>query len=171
MAFGPLDAATGAIVWERKLNAPTGAVSSPIVAGGSVYVLTDDGTMLALDAATGGLRWRVDGLGNVTSGTSALADGIIYVPSREGRLWAIDAETGTILWTSDVADELTSSVSVANGVVYVGSRAGTAYAFDSTTGEVLWTTTAGGATSTPIVVDGRVYFASFDEHVYAYGLP
>src|SRR5438876_5270461 len=62
-----LDAATGAIVWERKLNAPTGAVSSPIVAGGSVYVLTDDGTMLALDAATGGLRWRVDGLGNVTS--------------------------------------------------------------------------------------------------------
>ena len=167
-----LDAATGAIVWERKLNGPAGTASSPIVAGGRVYVLMDNGTMLALDAATGVPLWRVDGLAHeVASATSAIADGIIYVPSREGRLWAIDAETGTILWTSDVADELTSSVSVANGVVYVGSLGGTAYAFDAAKGDVLWTATAGGAISTPIVADGVVYFASFDEHVYAYGLP
>jgi outer membrane protein assembly factor BamB len=36
---------------------------------------------------------------------------------------------------------------------------------------VLWATTVGGTVGEPIVADGRLYFASLDDHVYAYGLP
>ena len=50
-----LDAATGAVRWAHRTDGPVG--SSPAVAGGVVYVGSDDFSVYALDAATGAVRW------------------------------------------------------------------------------------------------------------------
>ncbi|MFD0901763.1 outer membrane protein assembly factor BamB family protein [Actinomadura sediminis] len=50
-----LDARTGEPVW---CGAPPGVpVGSPVGAGGAVHVVTGDGTIVALEAATGLTRW------------------------------------------------------------------------------------------------------------------
>ena len=60
-----LDAATGALVWVRRLTTPAQPIDvAPVVAGGLVYTSTvglppgGKGAIVALDAATGAVRWR-----------------------------------------------------------------------------------------------------------------
>jgi outer membrane protein assembly factor BamB len=63
---------------------------------------------------------------------------------------------------------------VANGVVYAGDGAvipSHLRAMDASTGQVLWQTSFTKANySTPIVLNGHVFIATYDNHLHAYGL-
>ncbi|HEY0214118.1 MAG TPA: PQQ-binding-like beta-propeller repeat protein [Paenirhodobacter sp.] len=65
--------------------------------GGTLYVTSGFSQMVALDAATGALRWRQDfdaGIG----GAPTVSDGIVYVSVRDGSAWAVRASDGKVLW-------------------------------------------------------------------------
>jgi hypothetical protein len=66
-----------------------------------------------------------------------------------------------------------SPPTVAGGVVFYGDGYGdTEFAFDAKTGERLWdsgTTISGGLYAAPMVVNGRLYAASWDHHLYSFG--
>ena len=164
-----LDPATGAERWFRNLNVPEYLGSGPVLSEGRVFVTTQEGTLMCLDAATGANVWKDTGLGDYLR-YPAVADGIVYLGSSDNKLYAFDAATGIQWWATDVDGELFSPV-VANGVVYVGGRENKLYAFDAVTGELLWTAPAGALVTNPILVNGRLYFGSFDNHLYAYALP
>jgi eukaryotic-like serine/threonine-protein kinase len=66
-----------------------GAGYSPAVMGGAVYVSGDDGTVYALDAATGGLRW-VYTIGSFADSTPAVAGSAVYIGSDDGTVYALD---------------------------------------------------------------------------------
>jgi outer membrane protein assembly factor BamB len=130
-----LDAATGNTRWTYRTDAPVR--SSPVVAGGMVYVGTDRGTY-ALDAATGNERWT-----NTTyGGIPAVAGGIVYVADGTG-VYALDAATGRHRWDYLYAQSLyhSSSLAVVGGTIYVLSTSGSVYALDAATGRELWTQT------------------------------
>jgi eukaryotic-like serine/threonine-protein kinase len=60
---------------------------------------------------------------------------------------------------------------VDNGVVYVGSYDSNLYALDAATGKVRQVyQTNGQIFASPRIVDGVLYFASFDNYVYAFKL-
>jgi serine/threonine-protein kinase len=59
------------------------------VAGGTVYVGSDDDKVYALDAATGHLRWAY-ATGNYAIG-SAVAGGTVYVVSFDHKVYALAA--------------------------------------------------------------------------------
>ena len=67
-----------------------------------------------------------------------------------------------------------STPTVANGVVYYGDGFhGQLHAFDTSSGVELWTCgseVAGPILATPIVVNGRLFAASYDNHLHAWGL-
>jgi outer membrane protein assembly factor BamB len=67
-------------------------VSGPAVAGGTVYVGFSDGTVSALDAATGRLRWADTTEGAVGS-SPAVAGGTVYIGTDNGKVYALDART------------------------------------------------------------------------------
>ena len=72
------------------------AAPTPAVAGDTVYVASDGGTLFALEAATGAERWRF-----ATGGGAfppALADGVVYIGSVDGTVYAVDAATGVERW-------------------------------------------------------------------------
>jgi outer membrane protein assembly factor BamB len=57
-------------------------------------------------------------------------------------------------------------------VVYAGSGDNNLYALDATTGAYLAKYTAGGQiTSSPVIVNGAVYFGAGDGYLYALHLP
>jgi len=68
------------------------------LAGDTLFVTTGFGTLNALDAETGAIRWtqRLDG---AVAGPPAAAAGLVYIVSRDGAAWAINADNGRIAWS------------------------------------------------------------------------
>jgi outer membrane protein assembly factor BamB len=136
-----------------KWTFPTGdrIVSSPVWHAGTLYVGSDDGQLYAIDAATGRQRWQLRTGGPVAS-TPAVADGRVYVVSYAGGLHAVDAASGALLWKFAAGGERRFE---ARGLHGQQPRAQTfADPFDV-------------FLSSPLVVQGTVYFGSGDGHVYA----
>src|SRR3982751_4310766 len=84
--------------------------ATPVVRDGLLFVAGLDGTLHALDAATGAERWRHRAGAPVTA--SPATDGrLVWPASRDGRLAALDAKTGNPRWRRDLgrdAGRLTS---------------------------------------------------------------
>ena len=63
--------------------------SSPALAGDTLYLGNNDGSVYAVDAGAGTERWRVRTGGRVT-GSPAVVDGVLYVGSHDGNVYAIE---------------------------------------------------------------------------------
>ncbi len=79
---------------ERAGQASGGGLA---VEGDVLFVTSGYGELVALDAATGALRWRQK-LDAAATGAPAVKEGIVYVVSRDNRALAIDVKNGRILW-------------------------------------------------------------------------
>lgn len=188
-----VDAATGTARWtfatrgERRFTAPGihGAIprtermpdpfdvflSSPTVAGGTVYIGSGDQHVYALDAATGALTWAF-ATGDVVHASPAVVDGVVYIGSWDRNVYALAADSGRELWRYTTGNDTTiynqigiaSSAAVADGMVFVGGRDGHFHAIDAKTGAPRWTidNKGGWTIASPAVKDGVVYFPTSD---------
>ena len=166
--LNPTNIAGLVLDWTR----PTGAdvYSSPAVAGGVVYVGSEDSKLYAFSAQTGEPLW-IGITGGAIDSSPTVANGAVYVGSDDGKLYAFNAQTGATLWTATTGDKVISSPAVAtNGVVYVGSEDGRLYAFNAQTGATLWTASTKSSTidSSPAVANGVVYVGSGEGRLYAF---
>lgn len=142
--------------------------SCPAVVDGVVYFGSNDHTLSALDADTGGFLWNATtGLGVQSS--PAVAGGFVYAGSWDGSLYAFNATDGSQGWNYTTGDGVISSPVVAGGLVYTGSNDGTVYALDAETGEPAWEFITGGerVISSPAVAGGVVYIGSGSGDLYA----
>jgi hypothetical protein len=139
-----------------------------IVADGRVFVGTSNGTLWALDAATGKPLWKHAADGPIQH-SPAVAGGRVFVGAAGGSLWALDAATGKPAWKFRPGKGgFVASPLVAEGTVYLGSRDGVFHAVAADTGEPRWQfATAGPIRCTAALADKRVLFASDDMHAYA----
>lgn len=166
-----LDADSGETIWRYDVG--TEVVSTPAVAGGTVYVGASDDTLYAFDAASGAPRWTYEA-GDMVWSSPALAFGTVYFADWDGLVYAVDASSGEELWFADtVSNYISGSVAVDENAVYVGDTPynslddpspnyGTMLRLDRTTGERAWEfeTTAYEVGSSPAVSDDRVYFGT-----------
>ena len=74
------------IVWRQAKGAPT--MSSPLVVGKELYVVSDKGIMTCLDIHSGQVHWT-SRLGGNFSSSPLFADGRIYVGNRDGATFVI----------------------------------------------------------------------------------
>jgi outer membrane protein assembly factor BamB len=82
------DRATGEERWRFPAN--DWVRSSPTVAGETVYVGADTGSVYALDVSTGRPQWR-HRVGDRVSASPAVADGTVYVGADTG-IHALDSD-------------------------------------------------------------------------------
>lgn len=152
-----LDPATGDERWRVDLDDAPGA---PAVADGLVVVVTEwdespdfipepmpSGTVHAIDADTGTVRWETDIDGGPV-GAPAVGDGRIHVAHADNPsasmdgfgLTTLDAATGGERWSDgDVRGEPT--VTPDGGRVLSADRGGDLHAFDAVDGRERWTHT------------------------------
>jgi outer membrane protein assembly factor BamB len=159
------------IRWALKVG-PT--ESSPLVAGGLVYVGDWLGTVYAVDEHTGRVRWRFQTGGKI-KGSVALAGGIAYVGSYDGHLYALNAATGRELWRASVQPRLGSqgtfyaTPAVAFGRVYIGSTDGKMYSYGAKSGDLLWSHGTGSYVYASAAIWHRLVLAgSYDRSFYAF---
>jgi outer membrane protein assembly factor BamB len=164
------DAKTGVEQWRHTMAAAE--AYSPVVADGSVYVNSMDGSISALDGKTGTVRWRMplgnfDGFGSPAS--PAVADGVVYTANNDGVLYALNADSGDVKWVAPTKGNLLQTPVISDGVVYAAvslvsederasQQQGWLAAFNASNGAELWTREVGSEPyGPPAVADGRVF--------------
>ena len=172
------------LVWKVKTPfAATGAVSLVndlviIGCGRGDFVFSDpnpEGVVLALDKATGSVRWSTK-LPDTVLGAIAVNDGKAIVPVRNGELVALDITDGRILWRQEDPKKrisgtapLLSGPAFTGNLIYASSRDGHLAIIDPANGAILERVyinapdrpgELGLSFSSPFVADGRVYIGS-----------
>jgi outer membrane protein assembly factor BamB len=125
--------------------------------------------------------------------SSAVSEGnILYFGGDDGNIYAVDSETGRQIWKRATGGPAPCTPAVANGMVYAGSYDGKFYALNAKTGAIKWKFATEGERrfeakgihglqpktqtiadqfdvylSSPVVVQGTVYFGSGDGNLYA----
>lgn len=110
-----VDLETGVVKWRRRLG---GAILGGVVlAGGTVYAGTDrpQGSVAALDAATGVQRWRHERWR--TGLPLAVGTEVVAMHDREGQIIAFDAATGRVRWRRRVGASVTPPVLLADAIL------------------------------------------------------
>jgi outer membrane protein assembly factor BamB len=112
--------------------------SAAAVAGRIAYLGTDDGHVVALDVATGQVKWSFAAADSVV-GSPAVLENRVYGGSFDGRVYALEAATGAPVWSRDTHGAVTSTPEVHSGMVIVGNRSYDIVALRASDGGVVWT--------------------------------
>ena len=153
------------LVWSAEAG---GAMTSPIIGDGTLFVGSDDGYLYALDARTGADRWRLD-LG-APSDVPVFGDGVVASADRNGVLHGVDAGSGAERWHTEPILNGGGPV-LAAGIVYVTGADRNAHGFDLRTGAERWSWTAttdlGGALA---IAEDTAYIESRGGVIHAVAL-
>ncbi|MGH8184526.1 MAG: outer membrane protein assembly factor BamB [Rhodanobacteraceae bacterium] len=143
-------------IWSRRIGdgaGRSGVRLQPTYADGKLYLISTDGKLEALDAATGKEIWeqstRVgDGIWPFKhkkpgpdaryAGGPTVSGSLLVVGTLDGHVYGYDATTGKRLWSASVDDEVISPPAIDAGTVYARTNSGAVYAFDANTGERKW---------------------------------
>ena len=147
-------------------------INAPAVAGGTVFVGSDDNHVYALDAGTGELVWRYE-TGDVIRSSPAVSGGVVYIGSNDNHVYALSSESGDALWSYDTGVAVQASPVLSGGMVYVGAMSDggfSVHALDAMTGEQAWV--AGvpypyGAEFAVTVAGGKLYAPGPSGELYA----
>lgn len=150
--------------------------SDPWVDAQGVIVSSYDGTVYALRADSGRLRWRFPKAGTPEVGdfsysapTVALAT--VFVGNLDHHLYALNSVNGALRWRFRTEGPVTSSPRVVGTTVYFGSQDGNIYAVNTRDGQARWKfSTHDGVLSSPRLTAGdprRLYIGSNDRGLYA----
>ncbi|MCA9209748.1 MAG: PQQ-binding-like beta-propeller repeat protein, partial [Planctomycetales bacterium] len=167
----------GQQLWQTDVGDQThgwGTSASPVLYKDLVLInaSVESESLYALDRATGEIRWRVEGIReawNTPVVVTAESGREEVIVATQGTVKAFDPTTGDPLWNckTDIGWYMVPSVVAHDGIVYcLGGRSGVAALAvraggdgDVTATHRLWTSTKGSNVSSPIYLDGHLYWA------------
>lgn len=179
-----VDLATGRVLWRTRLGGTV--ASSPALTGirpgapgpaakpALALFTTTRGDLLALDPATGAVRWRTRFGSAIESSPLVIGDGV-YIGTLDGRVMRISLQTRRIAWTARAKGDVKSSLAESGDTVVVGDYGGTIAAYAKRDGREVWRTTspgprfrgAGRFYAGPAVAYGRVYLGNVNGRMLA----
>lgn len=166
-----VDLLDGQTVWEARLAVPRGRSelerlvdidAGPVIADNTVFAVTYQGRVAALDLLSGDLLWQRD----MSSYTGLAVDGdSLYVTDSDSQVWALDRINSASTWRMEKlrARGLTAPA-VLDDYVVVGDAEGYVHWLSREDGRQLLRTRVGSAPifAQPIAADGVVYIYDSD---------
>ncbi|MBW7864832.1 MAG: PQQ-binding-like beta-propeller repeat protein [Candidatus Hydrogenedens sp.] len=139
----------GKELWRRELFRPDtadgkparlGLEAPPLAFDGMVVLGSDEGVLLALDAATGEERWRRTLDGTVRGAPNWLpgVNRLFVLEQSAGVLYCLDAATGAEQWRAPGVERSDSTPSVSEKAIVFGSCAGALHVRSPENGESLF---------------------------------
>jgi outer membrane protein assembly factor BamB len=174
-----MDAATGNELWKVTPSGPLRG--SPTVAFGSVYVMTQDNQIFALDANDGSLQWQ-ESASSTQAGVfgvaaPAVGQGTVIAGYSSGELVAYRYENGRSLWADALArtsistqvgtlTDIDADPIIDNGRVYALGQGGRMAAYELVTGQRIWELNLAGI-STPAIAGEWIFTLTDDARLLA----
>ncbi len=164
-------------LWQTDVGSKTngwGTAASPVLYKDLVFInaSVESESLVALDRKTGQEQWRAGGIReawNTPLVVTAASGRQELVVASQGSVLAFDPDSGESLWSckTDIGWYMVPSVVAADGVIYcLGGRSGTAAlavraggSGDVTATHRLWTSMKGSNVSSPVYLDGHLYWA------------
>ena len=165
-------------IWQTDVGSNTsgwGTAASPLLYKDLVIInaSVESGSLVALDRETGREKWRASKIReawNTPIIVTAESGRQELVVARHGDVLAFEPDTGAPLWSckTDIGWYMVPTGVAADGIVYyLGGRSGTAAlavraggSGDVTATHRLWTSKAGSNVTSPIYLDGHLYWTS-----------
>lgn len=171
------NAKTGTVKWQSVVAQPQGAtdvekmvdiVANPKVSGATIYVVTYQGNLSAINAQTGRVLWQTP-----MSSYSGLAvsSSAIFLTDAKGCVYAFNRNTGKQIWKQNYLQyrKLTAPAIMGNSIV-IADAEGVIHWLSQSTGETVSRVEAGNSPikSAPLVSGNTVYVLSSNGLVSAY---
>jgi eukaryotic-like serine/threonine-protein kinase len=138
--------------------------SSAAIVGGTVFVGSQKGELVALSLDNGSVYWKFATGSPIGESSPAYSNGVVYIGDLGGWLNAINASDGKKLWAFRANGEIKSSPVVVGDQVLIGSYDEHLYSLSARNGSLRWKfKTNGPVHSTPGIADGMAFIAGCDE--------
>lgn len=107
------------VAWSNK--GPAADVPTPAYHDGTVYMLTDRGTVAALNPETGGTVWKgsLPKNRNAYSSSPIVADGKLYVVREDGQAFVLRTDKFEVLGENELDDRFVATPVFADGRMYL----------------------------------------------------
>ena len=174
-----LDAQTGSEIWKVRPSGPLRG--SPTIAFGSVFVMTQDNQIFALNANDGSVQWQESGsatqAGVFGVAAPAAGQGTVIAGYSSGELIAHRYENGRTLWADALArtsistqvgslTDIDADPIIDAGRVYALGQGGRMAAYELVTGQRIWELNLAGI-STPAIAGEWIFTLTDDARLLA----
>ncbi|GBQ63164.1 PQQ-containing dehydrogenase 2 [Ameyamaea chiangmaiensis NBRC 103196] len=127
------------------------------LSGDTLYIVDGVAETVAVEAATGKVRWRMD-FGTPGRSAPTVVDGRVFFGTIDERLFALDAATGAELWRYSATQADTvffgqPAPAVIDGIVAAGFGSGDLVALRADSGEMVWSDALGSTNGRAAVMD------------------
>jgi outer membrane protein assembly factor BamB len=138
--------------------------SSAAIVGGTVFVGSQKGELVALSLDNGSVYWKFPTGSPIGESSPAYSGGVVYIGDLGGWLNALNASDGKKLWAFKTNGEIKSSPVVVGDRVLIGSYDEQLYCLSTKDGSLKWSfKTNGPVHSTPSISGGMAFIAGCDE--------
>ncbi|MEO1526395.1 MAG: PQQ-binding-like beta-propeller repeat protein [Planctomycetota bacterium] len=112
---------SGELLWKTNKGAPI--IPSPIVVGSELYMVSDNGVLSCVDAATGDVHWRERLSGNYAASIT-YGDGKLFVHNDKGMttVFAPSADGFRKLSTNQLDSNIQASPALVDGVIFLRTK-------------------------------------------------
>jgi eukaryotic-like serine/threonine-protein kinase len=155
---GPGPVGSPAIAWRFKANEPM--ESSVAVVGHLIYLVTLQGSVIALDRSTGAERWKV-ALGQTVRSSPTVANGLVILGTATG-VTALDARSGAPVWSRGDLGPVLGSPGLAGSFLIAASTTGTVTALEVGTGATDWSRQVGAPVTRSVASDNGTAIVGLD---------
>lgn len=150
-----------------KVPMGSGLWSSPVYANGTIYMVTANSVLKAIDATTGTVKWQFDtgmNFRNVSTPVVDIANNLVffgtlalketYVPAP---FYALNATTGAVVWSELLPWSDFAFPTIAFNTIYLGmsheAQSAMIYAIDEFSGHIDWVNPTNGGVWGAVGVD------------------
>jgi outer membrane protein assembly factor BamB len=123
----------GKIIRSGKMITATGDngsfVSVPALSAQTLFVLSDDRHLYAIDRTTGTIQWKYLQKGASGESSPVICNNKVISCSRSGVISLLDAANGELLWEYDTGEPITACPAVIQGYFYILTVKGTLFCF------------------------------------------
>jgi eukaryotic-like serine/threonine-protein kinase len=141
--------------------------NSPAIAGGNLYLGSDDFYFYCIDLETGEKKWSKY-VGAAVMSTPFYKDGIIYFDSAVQKLYACNAETGEDIWNIDTDNKIMAIHIIDENILYYCTNGSKITALKIPDREVLWDFDGDGSftTDSMLFFENKIIYGTRKKYLY-----
>jgi outer membrane protein assembly factor BamB len=123
----------GKIVRSKKIveadDDSESSVSVPALSATTLFVLSGDRNLYAIDRKTGNVRWKYLQKGPSGESSPVVCNDKVITCSKNGIISLLNAADGSLLWEYDTGEQITACPAVITGRFYILTAKGTLFCF------------------------------------------